>query len=220
MGTKKIVIDKGLPKEFKYLCAGTSVNIDITTPAGQVGRFRSIFVGYFPDKYILIEHPDSNKLGKYEQYITQDSQITVRALVEGHEASAIAFISSVKQTLSLPSRLIALNFPRDMIVHNLRSTKRIQTEIPAKITLDKKQWSALMTDFSLTGCHMHVLQGGYNYIKEDQKINIVLDNKDESELALEAIVCNVKRVAKGIKFGCKFAEEQGDKVQKILYLVL
>ena len=59
-----------LDRNLALLHAGSMVNIDITTPAGQRAKFRTIFIGYLPKKYVLIQFPESTKLGKFSQYIS------------------------------------------------------------------------------------------------------------------------------------------------------
>lgn len=60
-----------LNHNLSLLHAGSTINIDIITPAGQRGKFRTTFIGYLPKKYVLIQFPDINKLGNFAQHITQ-----------------------------------------------------------------------------------------------------------------------------------------------------
>ena len=220
MTTKQINTKEGLSKEFKYLLAGTPVNIDIVTPAGKKGRFRTIFIGYLPEQFILIQFPDANKLGSYSQYITQGSQVTVRGLVEGHEASVIAFISTIKQTLSQPSRIMVLNFPDNMVIHNLRSTKRVLTDLTANIALGDNQWQVKITDVSLSGCHIEVSEGGKDELTEGEQIEIVIEATEQENLTIKARVCNVKLFENGVEFGCQFLGEQDNTIEKIVHTAL
>ncbi|MDO6610144.1 PilZ domain-containing protein [Shewanella sp. 1_MG-2023] len=220
MPTKQITSKDGLSKEFKYLLAGTSVNIDIVSPAGQKGRFRTIFIGYLPEQFILIQFPDSNKLGNFGQYFVQGSEVIVRGLVEGHEASVIAFSSTIKQTLSTPTRMMALNFPDKMIIHNLRSTKRVLTELTASIKIKEESWGAQLTDVSLTGCHVEVSEGGQDELVEGETINIYVDGDDEPQISLIARICNAKTSEEGIKLGCQFISEQDKQVEKLVHIAL
>ena len=116
-----------LRRNLALLNAGTPVTIDIATPAGQKAKFRTTFIGYLPKQYVLIQFPEASKLGKFSHYITQGAGITVRGLIEGHEGAVVAFISTVKQTLQIPSRIMVLDFPHTVTLQNLRSSVRIDT---------------------------------------------------------------------------------------------
>ena len=69
-----------LDRNLALLHAGSTVNIDISTPAGQRAKFRTIFIGYLPKKYVLIQFPEANKLGKFSQHLVQGTAVTVRGL--------------------------------------------------------------------------------------------------------------------------------------------
>ena len=207
---------------FKFLLAGTPVNIDISTPTGEIGRFRTTFIGYLPQQFILIQFPDSAKLGKHEQYIIKNAPITVRGLVEGHEASVIAFQTTLKQTLSTPTKILVLHFPDTMVIHNLRSTKRVLTELNCTISTNGKEYQAIMTDVSLSGCHINLAQGGVDSITEDMIVSAKFCENDQEEatLTLSCKVCNLKPFKQGVEFGVEFAAEQSSTIESIIRLAL
>ncbi|MFT6918630.1 MAG: hypothetical protein ACJA2G_001249 [Cognaticolwellia sp.] len=60
-----------LSRNLVLLNPGAIVTLDMTTPSGQRGKFRSVFIGYMPKKYVLVQFLDSSKLGGFEQYVTQ-----------------------------------------------------------------------------------------------------------------------------------------------------
>ncbi|WP_394129429.1 flagellar brake protein [Shewanella maritima] len=219
MATKRVNTQNGLSKEFNFL-AGTPINIDIVTPAGQKGRFRTTFIGYLPGEFVLIQFPDLNKLGSYAQYFVNGTELTVRGLIEGHEASVIAFVSTIKQTLTVPTRMVALNFPKELTVHNLRATKRVLTELPTTVSLEPQQWSALMSDISLMGCHLIVNKCSDEDIEEGAKITITVKDNDENNISITAVVCNKKSKGTNIEFGCQFTEQQDDKIEKMIHMAL
>ncbi len=219
MPTKQITSKDGLSKEFKYLLAGTSVNIDIITPVGKKGRFKTTFIGYLPEEYILIQFPESHKLGSFSQYIKQGLQITVRGLVEGHEASVIAFISSIKQTLSQPSNIMVLDFPKSMVIHNLRSTKRVLTDLPMKICTTPDHLSGTLTDVSLAGCQLELEQQKKG-LDEGEEIVIEVAENEQETIRVKARICNVKPSDDGTALGCQFLNEQETEIEKIVHMAL
>jgi c-di-GMP-binding flagellar brake protein YcgR len=193
------------------------VTIEIITPAGQRGKFRTSFIGYLPKKYVLIQLPDNNKLGKFAQHITQGMGITVRGLIEGHEGAVLAFISTIKQTIQLPSRIIVLDFPRTVGMQNLRSSIRINTHIQAKVKIDQNYWQTTITNLSISGCQLSIENGEKLMLSEKKVIEIIIEDKQGSnDIKLNGAVCNLKQQADGLSFGIKFNTQSDKQISQLL----
>lgn len=214
---KQVNMLNRLNRNLGLLQAGSVVTIDIATPAGQKGKFRTTFIGYLPKRYVLIQFPDANKLGNFSQYITQGSAITVRGLSEGQEGAVVAFVSQVKQTLQIPSRMMVLDFPKTITLQNLRNSIRIDTEIHAKIKIGKEFWKAVMTDISINGCQLMVHNGESLSLENDPEIDIVIEGVNESStLKLTALRCNIKNQVNGISLGVKFNNHDKNDITKLM----
>lgn len=213
----KIEAGSRLSRNLALLTPGSIVTLDITTPAGQKGKFRSIFVGYSPKNYVLIQYPDSSKLGNFARYIVQGMSVTVRGLVEGHEGAVVAFLSNVKQTVQIPSRLIVLEFPREVGLQNLRSSMRIDTDIKAKIKVKEEYWLSVISDMSVSGCKLLVSNGEELKLSSDKPLEVIIEDfQGLSNLKLEAEICNTKIQTDGILLGVKFVEASKIEVTKLL----
>ena len=127
-----IETSKTTSRNITFLKAGAAITIDIVTPAGQKRKFNTTFIGYLPKKYVLIEYPDPSKLGGFSQYIAQGTVVTVRGLIEGRYGAAVAFISTIRQTLQIPSRIMVLDIPTRVTLQHLRSSVRIETKLRRK----------------------------------------------------------------------------------------
>ncbi|QBF84041.1 flagellar brake protein [Shewanella maritima] len=225
MATKQLSIKQALAQENHFLKAGSAISIDIITPAGQKGRFKSTFIGFMPNEYLLIECPDMGKLGNFSQHVVKGMKIAVRGLVEGQKASIIGFMSLIEQTVTMPSRMIVLSFPKAVSIHNLRATKRVDTELKVTVNLGTRSWPAVMNDVSLTGCHLVMQDCTQKSIPEDSDISIAIG--DESGEADEvdrdtviAKVCNVKQDEQGFQLGCQFAVQQQQTIDKLIHIAL
>ncbi len=206
-----------LNRNLALLNPGAVVTLDMATPAGQRGKFRSTFIGYSPKNYVLVQFPDSSKLGNFSQYITQGLGVTVRGLIEGHEGAVVAFVSNVKQTIQIPSRLIVLEFPREVSLQNLRSSMRIETYIKAKVKVKDEYWSAVISDISVTGCQLLVNNGEQLTLTADQPLEVTIEDFQElKNLKLDAEICNSKMQTDGISLGVKFSESSKVEVTKLL----
>jgi c-di-GMP-binding flagellar brake protein YcgR len=219
MSNKPSSIDTStrLDRNLALLHAGSTVNIDISTPAGQRAKFRTTFIGYLPGKYVLIQFPEASKLGRFSQHIVQGTAITVRGLIEGHEGVVVAFLSTIKQTLQMPSRIMVLDFPRTVGLQNLRSSIRIETQIPAKVKIDEDYWQATIENLSSKGCQLSIMNGEKLALSDKKDIQIVIEEEQALEnLKLNGMVCNLKQHNEGISFGVKFELASEEQVRQLL----
>ncbi len=207
-----------LNRNLALLQAGAAVTIDIITPAGQKGKFRTIFIGYLPKQYVLIQFPDSSKLGNFSQYITQGTAITVRGLIEGHEGAVVAFVSTIKQTLQIPSRILVLEFPHSVSLQNLRSSIRIDTKINAKVKINNEYWQATISNLSISGCQLDIINGEKLILSENKTVDIIVENfQGSSNIKLSAAICNLKQQSTGLFFGVQFSSESKQQVSELLH---
>ena len=206
-----------LDRNLALLQAGSIITIDISTPAGQRAKFRTTFIGYLPKKYVLIQFPDAKKLGKFSQHIVQGASITVRGLLEGHEGAVVAFVSSIKQTLQMPSRIMVLDFPKTVGLQNLRSSVRIETDIDAKVKIDQNYWQTTITNLSINGCQLNIMNGEKLVLSEKKLLEIVIeDAQGGNNFKLNGEVCNLKQQKDGVTFGVKFDTNSDEQVRQLL----
>lgn len=197
--------------------AGAIVTIDIVTPAGKKAKFRTVFIGYLPKQYVLIQFPEAKKLGGFSQYIVQGAFITVRGLIEGREGSIVAFVGQVRQTLQIPSRLMVLEFPKTVSLQSLRSNTRIATNIMSKVKFSDEYWQAKIIDASAKGCQLYVRNGDSLLINKSDVLEIVIEEfHGLSNLKIKAKVCNSKVQSEGVSIGVMFEEESFNQVKDLL----
>jgi c-di-GMP-binding flagellar brake protein YcgR len=214
---QKIEITNRLDRNLGLLQSGSLITIDLATPAGQKAKFRSIFIGYLPKKYVLVQYPEPSKLGNFSQYIAQGMGITVRGLIEGHEGAVVAFVSKVKQTLQIPSRIIVLEFPRSVSLQSLRSAMRIDTDIIVKIKLANEYWQATMIDISVNGCRVLINNGESLVMEKDKSVELVVEDfQGFGNLKFLAQICSYKSQSNGLCVGLKFEEKSKASVIKLL----
>jgi len=214
----KIDMNNRLSRNLGLLQAGAMVTVDISTPAGQKKKFRTTFIGYLPKKYVLIQFPDVSKLGSFSQHVIQGAGVTVRGLIEGHEGAVVAFVSIIKQTLQIPSRLMVLDFPKSVSLQSLRSSIRIDTEIKSKVKVDKEYWQSTITDLSINGCHLDISDGESLVLADDKTVEIIIEDfQGLQNIKLMAVICNIKQQASGVSFGVKFKPESKESVTSLLH---
>jgi c-di-GMP-binding flagellar brake protein YcgR len=202
---------------LRLLTPGATVTLDMSTPAGQRGKFRSSYIGYVSKKYVLVRYPDNSKVGSFSQYITQGMGVTVRGLIEGHEGAVVAFVSNVKQTIQIPSRIIVLEYPLEVSLQNLRTSIRIETYIKAKIKVKDEYWSSVIADISVSGCQLMVNNGETLTLADDKPLEIIIEDfQGLKNIKLEAEICNSKIQTEGVMLGVKFSDSSQIEVTKLL----
>lgn len=206
-----------LNRNLSLLHAGSMITLEIITPAGQRAKFRTTFIGYLPKKYVLVQFPETTKLGSFAQHIMQGMSVTVRGLIEGHEGAVLAFVSTIKQTIQMPSRIIVLDFPSTIGIQSLRSSIRIDTQIDAKVKIDQNYWETTITNLSITGCQLNIENGEKLVLAEKKVIEITIeDMQGGGNTKLNGEVCNLKQLANGLSFGIQFNPKNNDKISKLL----
>jgi c-di-GMP-binding flagellar brake protein YcgR len=206
-----------LNNNLALLHPGSVVTLDMSTPAGQCGKFRSTFIGYLQKHYVLVQYPDSSKMGSFAKYIAPGMGVTVRGLIEGHEGAVVAFISNVKQSIQIPSRILVLEFPREVSLQNLRASMRIETYIKAKTNIKDEYWGSIISDISISGCKLMITNGEKLTLTDDKPVEIIIEDfQGLKNLKLEAEVCNSKIQTGGVLLGVKFSDSSKSEVTKLL----
>ncbi|MDO6610147.1 PilZ domain-containing protein [Shewanella sp. 1_MG-2023] len=106
-----------------------------------------------------------------------------------------------------------------MIIHNLRSTKRVLTDLSMKICTTTVQLSGSMTDVSLSGCQLELEQQKKG-LNEGEEIVIEVAENEQETIRVKARICNVKPSDDGTALGCQFLNEQETEIEKIVHMAL
>lgn len=221
--TDKKEIEKELKLELdlRLIPAGSSVVLEIFTPTGLSRKVHSTFIGYLSKQYVLIQYPDSKKLGHYGNFIKMGGVITVRGLHEGHKFAIVAFTTQVKQTLLQPSKIIVLEFPKEVRVLYLRNGIRLKTEIKATMEFEKNNYAAKVTDLSLCGCQLIINSKEPPTLVNEAEIEVTIaKDKEQESFTVRAFVCNFKQLPTGLSIGVRFIENNLPEIESLLYLSL
>jgi c-di-GMP-binding flagellar brake protein YcgR len=223
MTTKSLPVDATdrLDRNLSLLQSGSIVTIDLVTPAGQRAKFRTYFIGYLPKKYVMIQCPSQERLGRFSVHIKQGLHVTVRGLVEGQRGAAVAFTSTIKQTIKIPSHILVLAFPKQVILQTLRKSLRVDTEIRAIATFKKERWRAEIQDLSVQGCQLFIENGEKLKLLANNPVDILVEEFESVyDVKLTGIVCNSKITSKGILLGIKLDESCKEGVIKLLHVAV
>jgi hypothetical protein len=116
---------------------------------------------------------------------------------------------------------MVLDIPNNVTLQPLRSSIRIETNIKTKIRIDDAYWQATMTNLSIEGGQLDIVNGEKLVLAEDKVIEIIVEtNTGNNNIKLSAIICNVKQQVDGLSFGVKFNKVSKKQVIDLLYIAL
>jgi len=207
---------------FKYfeLLPGKIVDIQINHPVPI--RFKTSLVGYEIGKYILLNHPEPNRMKSFSDVLVEGNMLIVRYLMEGAHGQCFAFRAAVKQVTLTPGKLIVLEYPKNIENRELRMQKRINIHLPARImTLsDKaesngKAISGVIGDISSKGCGF-AFKSNNDKIKVNQRdIGVAIKLPELEEFYIKARVCNSRYLDGKVNVGIQFIDDD-KQVHRIL----
>lgn len=213
--------DNELDLKLRLLPAGSAVVIEISTPTGLSRKVHSTFIGYLSKQYVLIQYPEAKKLGHYANFLKMGGVVTLRGLHEGHKFAIVAFTTQVKQTLLQPSKVIVLEFPKEVRVLYLRNGIRLKTEIQALMEFNKENYPAQITDLSPSGCQLIINSKELPTLDNELEIEItVAKSKEQESFTTRAFVCNFKQVQTGLSIGVRFIKSNLPAIEALLYISL
>jgi hypothetical protein len=108
---------------------------------------KCIFVGHSSDQYIVVTPPPN--FPAFENKLLQTDRITVRYLFEG---DIFEFATKLLEVKCNPLMLLLLQYPVSVKKKELRSHKRINCFISAKMEINNETQDGIIKDISKFGC--------------------------------------------------------------------
>lgn len=130
---------------------------------GVAVTLNSLSIGFYPGRYIILNHPYNASLGQITHKLFKGNKITIRYLNSGN---IFAFQSTIIGVTSEPFRLLFITYPTQIVRHNLRKDRRVECYLPAELLgRNKKEedvisdlaYNGIITDISISGCSFDIL---------------------------------------------------------------
>ncbi len=109
--------------------------------------FRSTLVGKEEGKYLILKAP--GPIGRIDHDLFNVENLIVKSLYKG---TIYAFRSKSINIVSKPSKLMFIEYPREIEHHELRSHKRFKCNIATQSEASKKEKSGVIKNISKGGC--------------------------------------------------------------------
>ena len=208
-------------KLLRKLSVSSNVVVEVITPVGQKTKFKTVFVGFVPEKYVLLQMPDLSKAPKLAYYLSDKNKCTVRGVSEGIEGSVIGFHSKVNRCLKIPLPLLMIDMPMRVQQQSLRKVSRIDTKIQVDVLIDNNLWQGEIRDLSSQGCLVQIGKTeSTNWLKDTTIRLLITDYQYKNRDEIFGYICNVKRQMQTVELGLAFAEESKTVIARLVNEVM
>ena len=196
---------------FKDMRLKVGERFQLELPA-KLGNRRAIvkLIGYLEGECLFVTAPDEPGLGP----LIEGDSVTVRAF---SGQNAFGFVSHVEKSVKLPFPYLHLTFPKRIVGKTIRRSRRIRTELPAKIIGSGEALEGTLANLSASGAELRVsAEPGKlgDSLTLEFKISV---HAVESALKLSAVIRSLSTVgdaAAAIRCGVEFQNlSPADKVQ-------
>lgn len=127
-------------------CLETGINLIIEPLEGQT-HFKSSLVGIEPEQFLILKVP--RRVDSFIKTMTQCEKMVVKTLYKG---TIYAFRSSLISMIEVPSRLLFIEYPNSIELHELRSHKRFKCNIAAQAKVNEQERCSVIENISKGGC--------------------------------------------------------------------
>jgi hypothetical protein len=189
------------------------VGLPLEIEVGGVSiRMSSVAVGYLADICLIIRYPSTGSLGSIESRLFKGNNIIVRYVSRGN---AFGFQSELLGMTREPVRLLFISYPTVIARHSLRSDRRVECHLPAKLRIDStvkdSGFVGIITDLSTKGCGFTMAKVSRDTMSLGVRMEdpVIIDFQlpgIESRIKLLGSIRNLKRDSKKISVGIQFPD--------------
>lgn len=214
--------DHYLNEFITHLTPGKIIDLQLGGLSGV--RIKPTVIGLDHGRYLLVKFPSKLNPADYKDVLLQGNGVIVRYIVEAEHGECVAFSTTIQNILTVPERLIFLNYPSKIENRQLRNHQREKTHLPAQIS--QKMMNNKLTgtciggyivDISARGCQFSFKQeGGPNGVKKCP-IHIAITLMGYDEPLLVAAHVKNHRIENGqILVGIMFDDSSLQKIDALL----
>lgn len=135
-------------KNLGFISLGTEVTIELE---GVEERFKSRLIGVDGDRFLILRTPISIAAGLMRATMSPGTGLIIRYL---HHGTVWGFRSSVIQTMTGRLGVFFVEYPAEVENYDLRSAKRVEARIPARLVAEDETIEGMIVDLSATGARV------------------------------------------------------------------
>lgn len=214
--------DRHLEEFITHLTPGKVIDLQLGGVSGI--RIKPTVIGQDMGRYLLVKFPAKLNPNDYSDLLVQGNGAIVRYIVEGEHGECVAFPTTIQNIITVPERLIFLNFPIKIENRQLRTHQREKTHLPSQISqhiqnnkLTGTCIGGYIVDISPRGCQFSFkLQEGHSGIKKCP-IHIAISLMGYEEPLMVAAHVKNNRVENGYMLvGIMFDDSSLEKIDALL----
>ena len=188
------------------LSLGQFMNVEILNI--HKDRFNTTLIGLKPQKFLLLELPNIVKRGELLDRMLMNNNLMVRTICELTTGECLAFETAVDAIVKSPHPLVYLNYPLQLVFHQLRKENRKHLFITASL-LNKAQGvqaQGTIVDISTGGCRLELDHDEIVDNQEDNQLQIRFTEPGSgSEVTRQVRLCSRhKKGSSGVYLGLAF----------------
>jgi len=199
------------------------LNIDIGTPmqlAFETVRYRlkSEFVGMIHHSFFIVTMPPAKSIPNSSSIYTKGIETIIRFVYQG---IAYGFSTTISRALYKPSKLLFLEYPKDIEIYELRNYERVLCLLPVNLELTGDETvSGHVTDISKEGCQFSAETDTFYHKHElpskehDHSISLQLPGF-ENTIVISCCVMNINQTNDQVKIGLKFVSMSDDAHERL-----
>jgi c-di-GMP-binding flagellar brake protein YcgR len=196
-----LVTEENVRSHILDAFSGDYFNVEATNPAGKKMRARLNYVGAIGDEYLLFIYPDARRFGDMYSVLLTGCHIVGRC-VDERRGRVIAFRSQVHSAVAHPVKLLCMEFPKQVQVRDIRTSRRIHAEIPVQCLLGQTQYRSTLLDISRGGGLLALRQGDGVELGQELLLSFSFE---QQQFQKQVRVCSVKPQSESVLVGLAFS---------------
>lgn len=193
---------------------GTTLKIQVK---GTEVQLTSELIGMETGKYVIIQMPNMSTIGSTTGLLNKGNYITVRYVQKG---SVFGFHSQIIGFSVNPFKLIFIDYPAKIENYDLRSNKRIDCFLPAKIRIEDTILDGSIVDLSKEGCLFIIatskIGNDINLLHSNNEIGVKFQLPGrEDELKFVSQAKNINKDDQKVKIGLWFKDVEDETLNML-----
>ncbi len=187
-----------------YLEFGMKLSVTIKFGPRDEYTFQSNLVGMKDNQFLLIDMNQKT----IEDLITKKVNnigVVVRGITNTELGDIIAFKSQIITLVSRPTWLMFIKLPYKFETKPIRANKRFKLSLPITVLHDEQEYSAVLQDFSSSGCGVFFEQAVE--LEKDMHVTIKPQLEHFPKQSPDCHIVNIRKLNDGQFIGIKYDKE-------------
>lgn len=211
-----------MPSKISELVTGQKIEVQLAS-SNVPARFYSEFIGAVKDRWVIVNMPDARKYKDVRDLLEEKTPVIVRFVLENESGEICAFRSEVSYVISHPTKMLFILWPSQVEHRVIRKGRRFDAFLPASVSGhsvkgEEKTFKGHVLDVSESGCRLkhEKPDGNLDELWENgSKIALKIEQKNNGNLTLNAMVRQIKQIDDQIELGVQFMGNQKDQVNSL-----